>query len=60
MTAAAHRRGRRGHVERHRTARVGWLRARHVPVAGTGHYVHLEDPDATMAAIAPFVAEVDG
>ncbi len=40
--------------------RVGWLRARHVPVAGTGHYVHLEDPDATMAAIAPFVAEVDG
>jgi len=40
--------------------RIGWLRARHVPVPRTGHYVHLEDPEATMAAIAPFVAEVDG
>jgi len=38
--------------------RVGWLRARHVRVPGTGHYVHLEDPDATMRAIAAFVAEV--
>lgn len=27
MSAASHPRGRRGHVERHRTARVGWLRA---------------------------------
>jgi len=38
--------------------RVGWLRARHVTIPGTGHYVHLEDPDATMRAIAAFVAEV--
>jgi pimeloyl-ACP methyl ester carboxylesterase len=37
--------------------RVGWLRARHVVVPGTGHYVHLEDPQATTAAIASFVAE---
>lgn len=40
------------------TERVGWLRARHVIVAGTGHYVHLEDPNATMRAIRTFVAEV--
>jgi pimeloyl-ACP methyl ester carboxylesterase len=33
--------------------------ARHVLVPGTGHYVHLEDPDATMRAIEAFVAEVD-
>jgi pimeloyl-ACP methyl ester carboxylesterase len=38
--------------------RVGWLRARHVVIEGTGHYVHLEDPEQTMAAIAPFLAEV--
>ena len=38
--------------------RVGWLRARHVIVPGTGHYVHLEDPDATMHAIRTFVDEV--
>lgn len=39
--------------------RVGWLRGRHVVIEGTGHYVHIEDPVATMAAIAPFMAEVD-
>jgi pimeloyl-ACP methyl ester carboxylesterase len=39
--------------------RVGWLGARHVIVPGTGHYVHLEDPDATMAAIRAFVDEVE-
>jgi pimeloyl-ACP methyl ester carboxylesterase len=39
--------------------RVGWLRARHVTVAGSGHYVHLEDPEATMAAIRAFVDEVE-
>lgn len=38
--------------------RIGWLRARHVVVPGTGHYVHLEDPDATMAAITAFISEV--
>jgi len=32
--------------------------ARHVLVPGTGHYVHIEDPDATMRAIEAFVAEV--
>ena len=32
--------------------------ARHVLVPGTGHYVHIEDPDATMRAIQTFVAEV--
>jgi pimeloyl-ACP methyl ester carboxylesterase len=39
--------------------RVGWLRARHVAVPGTGHYVHLEDPVATLAAIQEFVSEVE-
>ena len=39
--------------------RVGWLRGRHVTVAGTGHYVHLEDPEATMAAIRAFFDEVE-
>ena len=39
--------------------RVGWLRARHVTVPGTGHYVHLEDPEGTMAAMRPFIDEVD-
>jgi pimeloyl-ACP methyl ester carboxylesterase len=34
--------------------RVGWLRASHVVVPGTGHYVHLEDPDATVAAVRAF------
>lgn len=38
--------------------RVGWLRARHEVVPGTGHYVHLEDPDATMRHIEAFLAEV--
>ncbi len=36
------------------TERIGWLRARHVAVPGTGHYVHLEDPVATLAAITEF------
>ena len=39
--------------------RVGWLRARHVTVPGTGHYVHLEDPEGTMAAMRGFVDEVE-
>ena len=39
-------------------ARVGWLRARHEVVPGTGHYVHIEDPDATMAHLETFLAEV--
>ena len=36
--------------------RVGWLRARHVVIHGTGHYVHLENPEATMQEIATFIA----
>jgi pimeloyl-ACP methyl ester carboxylesterase len=39
--------------------RIGWMGARHVVIAGTGHYVHLEDPEATMRAITTFVSEVD-
>jgi pimeloyl-ACP methyl ester carboxylesterase len=39
--------------------RVGWLRARHVTVPGTGHYVHLEDPEGTMAALRGFFDEVE-
>jgi len=39
--------------------RVGWLRARHVTIPGTGHYLHLEDPERTMAAIRAFVDEVE-
>jgi len=39
--------------------RVGWLRARHVTVPGTGHYVHLEDPEGTMAALREFLDEVE-
>jgi pimeloyl-ACP methyl ester carboxylesterase len=38
--------------------RVSWLEGRHEVVPGTGHYVHLEDPDATMEHVAPFLAEV--
>jgi pimeloyl-ACP methyl ester carboxylesterase len=40
------------------TERVGWLRARHVTVPDTGHYVHLEDPETTMSTIRTFVDEV--
>jgi len=32
--------------------------ARHVLVPGTGHYVHIEDPDATMRAIETFLGDV--
>ena len=39
--------------------RVGWLRARHVTIPGTGHYLHLEDPERTMAAIRAFIHEVE-
>jgi len=39
--------------------RVGWLRAQHVTVPGTGHYVHLEDPEGTMAAMGAFFDEVE-
>ena len=39
--------------------RVGWFPdARHAVVPGTGHYVHIEDPDAVMAEIEAFLAEV--
>jgi len=38
--------------------RVAWLGARHAVVPGTGHYVHIEDPDATMAHIEAFLGEV--
>ena len=38
--------------------RVRWLGARHEVVPGTGHYCHIEDPDATMRHIESFVAEV--
>lgn len=40
--------------------RAGWLGAALVVVPGTGHYVHLEAPDETFAAIASFVVEIDG
>ncbi|HEX4822268.1 MAG TPA: alpha/beta hydrolase [Acidimicrobiales bacterium] len=33
-------------------------KARHVLVPGTGHYVHIENPDATMRAIESFLADV--
>ena len=33
--------------------------ARHAVIAGAGHYVHIEQPDAVMAAVTAFVAEVD-
>jgi pimeloyl-ACP methyl ester carboxylesterase len=39
-------------------ARIEWLGARHEVVAGTGHYVHIEDPDATMQHIESFLSEV--
>lgn len=39
--------------------RISWMGARHVAVPGTGHYVHLEAPDAVMSAIADFVREQD-
>ena len=49
----------RDHDHEELDARVSWLRARHEVVAGTGHYVHIEDPDSVMAHIEAFVAEVD-
>lgn len=40
--------------------RVGWIPgARHVEVPGAGHYVHLEQPDAVLAAVCAFLAEVE-
>jgi pimeloyl-ACP methyl ester carboxylesterase len=39
--------------------RVTWLRARHTTVPSTGHYVHLEDPEATLSAIRTFLEEVE-
>ena len=39
--------------------RVTWLRARHTTVPSTGHYVHLEDPEATLRAIRTFLEEVE-
>jgi pimeloyl-ACP methyl ester carboxylesterase len=46
-------------TEAQEAERVEWLRARHVTVPGTGHYVHLENPDATLRAIRAFIAEVE-
>ena len=37
---------------------MGWLRARHVTVPDAGHYVHLENPDATLHAVRAFIDEV--
>ncbi len=34
--------------------------ARHEVVDGAGHYVHLEQPEAVLAAITDFTADVDG
>jgi pimeloyl-ACP methyl ester carboxylesterase len=38
--------------------RVAWLGAEHHVVPGTGHYVHVEDPDATMHHIEAFVSSL--
>ena len=38
--------------------RVGWLGAQHEVVPGTGHYVHIEDPDTTMQHIEAFVSSL--
>lgn len=48
----------REHDDEELEVRTSWLRARLEVVAGTGHYVHIEDPDATVAHLASFVAEV--
>jgi pimeloyl-ACP methyl ester carboxylesterase len=48
----------REHDDEELQDRVAWLRARHAVVPGTGHYVHVEDPDATMQHIGAFLAEV--
>ena len=41
------------------TERVGWFPdARHIVVPGTGHYVHIEAPQAVIAHIETFLAEV--
>lgn len=38
--------------------RVGWIGAEHRVIAGTGHYVHVEAPAETMAAIDDFLTGV--
>lgn len=48
----------REHDDEELEARTSWLRARLQVVPGTGHYVHIEDPDATMAHLEAFVGEV--
>ncbi|MGH9275557.1 MAG: alpha/beta fold hydrolase [Acidimicrobiales bacterium] len=48
----------REHDDDELEARAGWLSARHEVVTGTGHYVHIEDPDTVMAHLEAFVAEV--
>jgi pimeloyl-ACP methyl ester carboxylesterase len=48
----------REHDDDELQARTGWLSARHEVVAGTGHYVHIEDPDVVMAHLEAFVGEV--
>jgi pimeloyl-ACP methyl ester carboxylesterase len=39
--------------------RVANLRARHEVIVGAGHYLHVEDPDAVLDAVARFLDEVD-
>jgi pimeloyl-ACP methyl ester carboxylesterase len=48
----------RDHADEELAARTSWLGARLEVVPGTGHYVHIEDPDATMGLIEAFLAEV--
>lgn len=48
----------RDHDDAELEARSSWLRARVEVVPGTGHYVHIEDPDTTVALIESFIAEV--
>ena len=41
--------------------RLSHLRdVRHQVIEGAGHYVHIEQPDAVLAAITGFMAELDG
>ena len=48
----------REHDDEELEVRASWLSARHEVVRGTGHYVHIEDPDSVMAHVEAFVGEV--
>ncbi len=48
----------REHDDDEMVVRTSWLGGRFEVVPGTGHYVHVEDPDTTMDLIEAFVAEV--